>query len=327
MNIIFDRRMLLGGMSFFPAVVRAAGPGAAGRPTMRELIGDPLLRGLFGRPLGAFDQNGAAGLNRGSFRFAEYQRQGAEWITRGLVTGRRAWVNNGWRIIDYGLAQQTADGGFPGGDVQHSASLFLEAAARACLLDPAGATPQRRDRLLRAGHWMIGPAMEAAAAEHSAPFTHRRYVMASMLGQIGAVTDDPVLARRAAAWAREGMSLQRPDGVNPERGGFDASYQSAGILFAERYMSSCRDPDLRTAMIAMIRRAVPPVVARQQPDGSIDIAGSTRVGVETYRGGKVKEFNYEEGLQMLAYGSRLAGEPSWRDAAVRIVRFNGWQRT
>jgi hypothetical protein len=296
----------------------------SGDITLRELIQDPLLHGLFSRPLGEFNPNGAAGLNREGFRFIEYQRQGAEWITRGIVTGNPEWISNGWRITDYGLAQQQPDGGFPGGDVQHSASLFLEAAARACLIDPSGATPARRAALLKAGRWMTGPAMEADAASHSAPFTHRRYVMASMLGQIGAVTGDAALKKRAVEWARDGVALQRPDGVNPERGGFDASYQAAGILFAERFLASCEDPSTRASVVAMVRRAVPPVLAKQRPDGSIDPTGSTRIGVETYRGGRVKEFNYEEGLQALVYGSRLAGEPSWRGAALRIARLKGW---
>lgn len=328
MNSHPDRRAVLGGILCLPATASFAATRSTAEPTLRELIGDPLLRGMFSRSLGEFDQSGAAGLNRGgSFRFAEYQRQGAEWITRGLVTGKRGWILDGWRIIDYGLAQQGADGSLPGGDVQHSASLFLEAAARACLLDPSGATPERKDKLLRAGRWMIGPEMEDAAAKHSAPFTHRRYVMASMLGQIGEVVGDGDLTRRAAAWARAGIALQRPDGVNPERDGFDASYQSAGILFAERFLASCRDSALRAEIVGMMRRGVPPILARQRRDGSIDTVGSTRIGVETYRSGKVKEFNYEEGIQMLAYGSRLAGEPDWRDAAASFVHFNGWARS
>ncbi|WP_176472988.1 hypothetical protein [Sphingomonas lenta] len=329
MTVQPDRRSFLqlslaAPLLYFGRVDALAAPAA--RSTMRDLVRDPLLRGLFGRPLGEFGPNGAAGLNRESFRFIEYQRQGAEWITRGVVRSKRDWIRNGWLIIDYGLAQQQPDGGFPGDDVQHSASLFLEAAARACLIDPGGATPARRATLLKAGRWMTAPAMEADAASHSAPFTHRRYVMASMLGQIGAVTGDAALIRRAAQWAREGIALQRPDGVNPERGGFDASYQAAGALFAERYLASCVDPTMRAAVSGMIRRAVPPVLAKQRPDGSIDPTGSTRIGVETYRGGKVKEFNYEEGVQALVYGSRLINEPRWRGAAAKMVELKGWSR-
>jgi hypothetical protein len=59
-------------------------------------------------------------------------------------------------------------------------------------------------------------------------------------------------------------------------------------------------------------------------DGSIDAGGSTRVGAERARSGKIKEVNYAEILQALVFASQALGEPSWRIAARKIAELRHW---
>jgi hypothetical protein len=293
---------------------------------IRTLIQDPILVNSIWKlaPVGGYAESGAASQNMEGFKFIEHQRQGAEWISAGVARKQPDWVARGWKIIDFGLQQQTEDGGFPGTDVPHSASLFLEASARSCLIDPPGATDKRLAALKKGANWLRSPLVDVKKRKHSAIFTHRRYVMAACLGQIGQLTADADMREMAEAWIEEGLAMQRPDGVNPERGGFDSSYQMVGALFAERYFPSCRSEALKKRLTAAMERAVSVTLMRQQKDGSIDISDSTRVGSELTRAGKVKGFNYPEGVQTLVFGSHLFGRQDWRQAAELMVKLNGW---
>lgn len=64
-------------------------------------------------------------------------------------------------------------------------------------------------------------------------------MLADALGQAARATREPRFATEALAWAQQGLALQMADGTNPEKGGFDAGYQMAGVLFALRYLAVC----------------------------------------------------------------------------------------
>jgi hypothetical protein len=268
--------------------------------------------------------DGAAGVNRGGYRFIEEQRQGAEWIVRGVASAEPAWVALGWQVLDWGLARQQDDGGFGGGDAFHSASFFLEALARSCVVDPAGATPARVAALRRAAHWQASPAAVAHGAPGNRPFTHRRYILAAGFGLAGAVTGDSALARSAVDWAHEGLALQTQGGVNLERGGGDAGYQMLGVCMAQRYLPVCDAPELRAALRRMTRRAIAWELARQASDGTIDPAGSTRITIERGRDGTVKDVPYSEVMQALVFAAQTAPEPAWLGPAAHIATLRHW---
>lgn len=175
-------------------------------------------------------------------------------------------------------------------------------------------------RLAAAAHWLIDPTVAAAGARHNAPFTHRRYILAAALGLTADLAGDATLADHAAHSAADGVARQRPDGTNPERDGFDANYQSAGLLFASRYYPACRDAALRTRLRAMLQRGLAVVDARIAESGDIDTTGSTRTGIESLRWGKIKTVNYMELVQTLCHGAAIAGLPDLRHKAESVAR-------
>jgi len=314
------------GAALAPKLLRAEVAATAPAPSLGAMICHPLLATTLYRHQvgGDVAPDGAAGANRSGYRYIEEQRQGAEWIVRGLATSKPDWVAQGWRILDWGVARQQPDGGFGGDDAFHSTSFFVEALARSCLLDKAGATPLRLDCARRGAEWLMQPEIEAQGAKGNAPFTHRRYVLAAALGEAAAAAGDKAAEARAALWAKEGISLQQPDGTDPERGGYDAGYQMAGVLYALRYLPVCKDAGLRGDLRAALRRAVAPELARQRPDGGIDAEGSTRVGLESARSGKTKDMPYHEIIQALVFGAQALPAPEWAEPAERIARNRGW---
>ena len=326
-----SRRAVLG--AGLASWLTAALPGqddamASGASGLAEMIRHPLLaQSLYRLPVSRqYAPDGAAGTNQAGYRWIEEQRQGAEWIVRGLAQGNAEWIALGWRELDWGLGRQQADGGFASADPFHSTSFFVEALARGCLLDRTGATAARLGGLARAAAWLMRPDAETKGTKGNLPFTHRRYILAAALGETAEVTTEPTFARRAEAWAMDGLALQGADGVNPERGGFDAGYQMVGVLMALRYLPVCQNAALVRALKAMIGRAVRRELARLKPDGSIDPEGSTRIRIEKSRGGELKDVPYGEVMQALVYGAQAMPGPAWLEPARRIALFRRWMK-
>jgi hypothetical protein len=320
----------LGGLGALPFPVAFAAKhdtaDDAPSPPLTTLIRHPLLvRSLYRVGVShEYSPDGAAGSNRNGYQWIEEQRQGAEWIVRGYAQNRDEWMKLGWTELDWGLARQKSDGGFDSKDPFHSTSLYLEALARACIIDPQRATRQRLDGLARGMQWLMRPATEQKHVASNAPYTHRRYILAAAFGEAAAATGEQGFARRGVAWAREGLAMQQSDGTNPEKGGYDAGYQMVGVLMALRYLPVCGDPALRADLRAMIRKAVPPELARQSADGSIDGGGSTRIGLEHARSGKTKGVPYHEVMQALVYAAQSLPEPRWLAPAQKIAQAQCW---
>jgi hypothetical protein len=136
------------------------------------------------------------------------------------------------------------------------------------------------------------------------------------------VTPIPGAELAATTWATEGLALQRLDGVNPERGGYDINYQMVGPLHAARYLPVCGDSALRSRVRTMMRRAGAWELQRIRPDGSVDVSGSTRIGRELYDG-HPKTLNYYDLFEALVYGAQLV-DPAWLEAAAKLGRPRGW---
>ncbi|HEY9154131.1 MAG TPA: hypothetical protein VIM69_03310 [Opitutaceae bacterium] len=295
-------------------------------PTLASIIRHPLLvSSLYRLPVSHdYSADGAAGANRGGYRWIEEQRQGAEWIVRGTACRQPNWNEIGWKQLDWGLRHQHRDGSFHSEDPFHSTSFFVEALARSCMLDPEAATAARVEGLARAASWLMRPDIEGPGRAHNTPYTHRRYILAAAFGETGRVTGRQEFIQHAEAWAADGLSLQRKDGVNPERGGFDAGYQMVGVLFSLRYLPNCPNAELQRRLRKMVEHAVEQELEHQRGDGSIDPAGSTRIEIEKSRIGKTKDVPYGEIMQALVYGSILLPKPAWLEPARAIAIDRHW---
>src|SRR5205823_8371615 len=82
----------------------------------------------------------------------------------------------------------------------------------------------------RAAIWMTLPAVETKGQQHNLPYTHRRYLVAAALGETGVLTGDTMLVNRSRIYIRQGLLLQDASGFNPEKGGYDCSYHSVGLV-------------------------------------------------------------------------------------------------
>ncbi len=312
-------------------------------PDLLSLANDPLLvKTLYQHPerlISEIAPSGAVSVNTQWEKkettewFIEQQRGGADLVQAGVVLKNDALIKQGIQVINWGFQQQGPEGDFPGtGDPLHSTSFFVEAAARSALLlrqsKMMAYDAQVKDwtpKILKAAHWMTKPDVSTKGRDKNLePYTHRFYLRAAALGQAAAVTNDRGLAEVALKYAREGLTKQLPDGTNPEKGGFDVSYQVVGATLALRYLTVCADPAVKQALKAMAAKSIQGATSKIGPDGTLSLEGSTRTGQETSRSGKTKTLDYKMLLQGLIFAEKVLSQPGYRDAAERLARGRKW---
>jgi len=325
----------------------AAAPTCAPPPTMLQLISNPLVTSAIHKRVQAHkvitSPDGASELSqqyidgKGKW-FVENQRGGADLIEAGVVLKDHAMVAQGLLMFEWAFKRQSkTDGGWPEtGDAFHSVSVFLIDVSRS-LLAIQESQPEFKELEPRvqkmipqvdaAGEWLLRPEVIGPGRDHDAPFTHRRWILAGVLGDVGQLANDPKLTAAAVEFAKAGLALQHDDGENPERGGFDVSYQMVDALQGSRYYTSlhCTDnAELMAQIRVMLAKTCQWEMKHLLPDGSVDVAGSTRMLKETGRGGEIKHTNYKEVIQTFTYTSMITGDPQYLQVAKKMAASQGW---
>lgn len=231
-------------------------------------------------------------------------------IAMGIDRGDPTLVERGAVGVDWGVEVPLNDAGehllrrecdgttVPTSGGTHTGLQWLEALGRAVHLLRATGDPVHEERIDRYlarideyAELVTRPENERYWREHwlvdedGNIFTHKTYMRAAALGLAASLTEDREAAARwaeeAAAVAREGMVAQRADGVNPERGGYDVSYQMYGTWLAQLYYSTLEPGPLKTELGAAIDRSVDWMWGRVDPaTGRVDIGDSTRTCTE-----------------------------------------------
>jgi hypothetical protein len=277
---------------------RASAAPAATRPLDVRIDFDPVFdRVLYSHPAAlvrGVARDGANGVNaawergHGPGMYIEEQRHGEEAIIAGVWYRRPSLWRLGVREFAWGFAHQGRGGNFPGThDAFHSTSFFVEATAHLILLLRGAAgngvsVPRRLlhevnsflPRLHNAARWMARASVWRAGLAGDSPYTHRRFLVASALGLTAVLTGDRLLARRAREALGLGLRVQRRNGVFPELGGFDSSYQARGIVYAEHYLAWV--PHTPRSLGSAIARGLAWERTRILPRGKVSTTGNTR---------------------------------------------------
>ena len=185
--------------------------------------------------------DGAAGVNvyyeagTAPHWYIEEQRQGVDYVERGIAQENPALISQGLQIFDWGFAHEASDGSFPGsgdgtvGEVYHSASFFLEAAARATYelkqykpltyaLDPSTYGPkiaQYTNYIHLTARWLTGatdPTIPSTLQTYNAPYTHRRFLVGAALQESAVLTGDTALVPLADQYIDDGLAKTLPSG-------------------------------------------------------------------------------------------------------------------
>lgn len=278
---------------------------------------------------GAFGENQRYENGEKKSWYIEGQRYAVDELSAGIARNDSDLIKKGIEAIGWGFGRQGPGGDFPGtGDPFHSTSLFVEAAARSLLLlrdydsnKYADVISSDTPKVKAAADWLTEPDVESVGQANNKPFTHRRWILAATLAESGELTGDKHLIDKAREYAADGLSMQTPDGINPEKDGYDVSYQAYGISQAERYLLADPDSPYHDRVIEMIRKGLDWELTHVLPSGEVDLTGSTRTGIERGHNGKTKTVDYPNFEQALIMGSKLTGDEKYTGAANRAADF------
>ncbi|WP_375515671.1 hypothetical protein [uncultured Nostoc sp.] len=263
--------------------------------------------------------------------YIEEQRYGEDLIIGGLIKNDPQAIEAGFKMFDWGFAHQVDDGSFfITGDRFHSTCFFVEAVAHTLLVieqSPysekyANQVAKYKPLVHRAARWMIKPNIWKIGIRRNKPYTHRRYLVATALGLTGKLTGDQELIEYAHKSIEDGLSLQRPDGVNPEKNGHDSSYQMVGVIYAQRWVTYFPQDEITPKVVAMINKSLLWEQTRMLPSGEISTQDNTRTaGQEKGRSGKVKSMDRRPALRAFAYWASVTGNQKWEESAYQIAKF------
>ncbi|QLE43841.1 hypothetical protein FD723_27640 [Nostoc sp. C052] len=302
-----------------------------------DLIANVLYRRLSGLqksmiPNGANAANVLWIRNQSRHWYIEEQRYGEDLIIGGLIKNDPQTIEAGFKMFDWGFAHQVDDGSFfRTGDRFHSTSFFVQAVAHTLLViqqSPysekyAAQVAKYKPLVHRAARWMISPNIWEKGIKRNKPYTHRRYLVAAALALTGKLTGDEELIKYAHKSLEDGLSLQRPDGVNPEKGGHDSGYQTVGIMYAQRWVTYFPNDSLTSKVVQMIDKSLSWEKTRILPSGEISSEGNTRTGQqERIRdGSRYKKVGPGSQIRTFAYWASVTGNQKWEESARKIARF------
>ena len=81
---------------------------------------------------------------------------------------------------------------------------------------------------------------------------------------------------------------------------------------------------MRGALRAMMQKALDYELTKLDDQGKLSIAGSTRMGAEPGRGGRIKTVNYKEVVEGLVLAAAITGDRRFHDAAAKIALGQGF---
>jgi hypothetical protein len=134
---------------------------------------------------------------------------------------------------------------------------------------------------------------------------------------------DVILLKQAYLFFDTGFSVQRPDGVNVELGGYDSSYQGVGLYFATVAYNYIPDAIQKAKMYHMLSLGEAWEASRIERDGTVNLSGNTRVTnncTERDPNGNCKTVAWSSIVDSFRNWSIISGDKHYADLAglVRI---------
>ncbi len=280
--------------------------------------------------------SGAMGVNRGweaavgkGEWFIDEQRFGNTLIGAGINRNRRELLDAGLRAFEWGFAQQLTDGGFGSREPVVSTAYFVAAVAHShWLLEAAGQAAafqarlsSQRSQLARAALWLERIPAAELSREQLETHSSRQVVLGYALAMAGRVVDAASVARAGERRLLEAMQAQQPNGVLPERGGFDVHYQAEALVYLLRGIDHAVTAGVRRELEGRILRALGWLETRIGRDGSIQTAGSTRTGShpERDRTGQPRRVSLAPVVRAFGLARYVFAEPRYEALARRIA--------
>lgn len=284
------------------------------------------------------DPSGAIGHNIPRYLSVRFQDRASYHVILGLLAQDAVRVNLGLLAFEYAFDHQSPDGSFQivdgasQNDAADAVAFFLAEFGRAMLLLAGSRWFSGRPELAP------GRARVAALKARARPSlkwladrsTAQRIVNASFTNRLIFGGNGQILTGLAIgnetmgdgrSFIADALESQRLDGVLPEGGGYDSSYQAVSLAHLQVLLLWL--PRTRRQLIwRAVQHGVAWECSRILPSGEVSCEGNSRVypGGETFLGVQ-KAVNYVDVFMSIEYSGQLSGDETLMVQADRVLNF------
>lgn len=253
------------------------------------------------------------------------------WLARyGVLSAQDKYLDRAMAAVQWGFEQQTPAGYFRNGlDLKPEKAMnadlfFMHAVVSFRQLLACYQLGEAYARTIEQWREPYSSALAWVEAHEKELYKHDRRTSNRMLFNVVALqlgsdwVSRPQTAKLAQKWLQEVLAKQTNEGVFPEKGGWDSSYQAVSCLNLMWLMMATQAEQLAPAISNGMRW----LATRVSADGEISVEGNTRTGRGQERFfGQAKQVNYFEVALAFFYWGELSGERQYRVKAEAIINY------
>lgn len=321
---------------------KALGDGNGGGPEKLkevDLIKDPTVKKVLDTIYDSrgIAEDGAYGRNKEEFSDVAAQRGAKFVILRGISDKDTLTIDKGIKALEYGFQFQESAGNFKNSfglsplEAISADAFFLQAVGHAALAiqdsEYSNEFSPRFDalklNLTLAMDWLALPESQAELKRQDGHAPNRLVFDADAYTLNGIYLVRQDLQDIGDEFVQLALDSQRDDGVFPEKGGHDSSYQATTILMLEPYWLWTLNTNLKARIFNALEKGSIWEKTRIDPDtGEVSIEGNTRTGScqEEFLG-KCKGVSHGGVVVSMAYWSVIGDDEEAADLANKVLDF------
>ena len=298
-----------------------------------RIVRDPIFQRIIYhsyRP-GAINEQGIAYQNIISNKGFDIWYQQICWdaIVAGIGRRQERHIELGLKAISYGFERMEDDGSFENSSIPGSLR-FLLAFARSYYQIINSEYRQRyikrldsyRSELARATYHILNSPEWKAERYRIEDFTNQVLAAGLVFKLIGSIIEDQKLMDYGKMLFYRGINSQRQDGVFPEKGGHDSSYQAVSLQFIALYYLYLADEAQKTLLWSKLQKGWQWELSRIEGTGRIKVEGNTRTGLKKEKWhGRFKDVNYRDVAISLLYRAHISGNQQMRELAEKVYEY------
>lgn len=287
---------------------------------------------------GNANPEGLVGQNLKGWIQVGLQRGGMTGLRANLILNDQINAERNWKSLEQALQHLDSSGEFEQTIINgkhpdpqsypRTTAFFLAEACESFLLLPESPLKDIFQQRLQSFHPKLSLAINHLAQKGSLEYlqqdskaTNRTFIYAKALLFCGKWDANPLAMAAGQYLLQLGLGRQQTDGVFPENGGGDSSYQAVSLLkLSEIFLYLGQDPlfkgALSSQLLHSLQKGTQWELARINNHGEVTVNGNTRTGLgqETYFG-KPKEINYTEVTRYLALTGKILQDAKVEQAA------------
>lgn len=280
---------------------------------------------------GAINEQGIAYQNLKSEEGFDVYRQQICWdaIVTGIGKGQEKDISLGLKAIQYSFEKMRDDGSFENSPIG-GAPKFLLAFAKSYYEIEKSAYKEKYlnelnsylPKLKKATYYIFNSPQWKREKTTILDCSNQAIAMGLTFNLLGIILKEQKITEEGNKLFYQGLNQQTKEGIFPEKGGYDSSYQAVSLQFIEFYYLYAADNKEKETLLSILEKGWAWELKRIEDSGRIKVEGNTRTGLQQEMWhGKFKDVNYAKVALTLIYWSHISKHKDLRESAMKIFDY------